>query len=45
MEAIRCFLSNTYLGSVDTRKYLDQQYGQVEQILTEIGLARAPPAK
>ncbi len=39
------YFSNNYLGSADTRKYLDQQYGEVKQILTEIGLARTPPAK
>lgn len=39
------YFSNNYLGSADTRKYLDQQYGEVKQILTEIGLARPPSGK
>jgi len=37
-------LSNSYLGAADLRKYLDQQYGEVRQILVDIGLAK-PPAK
>jgi putative tricarboxylic transport membrane protein len=35
-------LSNNYLDSKATRKYLDDQYQDVRDILTELGLARSP---
>lgn len=38
-------LSNTYLNSADTRRHLDQEYGEIREILAELGLARAPAAK
>ena len=31
---------NTYLGSRDTRKYLDEQYRELRGALAEIGLAK-----
>jgi putative tricarboxylic transport membrane protein len=34
-------LSNNYLGAAELRKYLDRQYGEVRQILTELGMAKA----
>lgn len=36
------YLSNNYLNSDETRKYLAQHYGEIKQILTEIGLAKQP---
>ncbi|MBI3938051.1 MAG: tripartite tricarboxylate transporter substrate binding protein [Betaproteobacteria bacterium] len=39
------YLSNNYLNGADTRKYLDQQYGEVKAMLTELGLARAAPSR
>lgn len=38
-------LSNTYLNSADTRQHLDREYGEIREILAELGLARPPPAK
>jgi putative tricarboxylic transport membrane protein len=35
------FRVDTYMNSRDTRKYLDEQYGVIRDILTEIGLAKA----
>jgi putative tricarboxylic transport membrane protein len=35
-------LSNNYLNSVDTMKFLQSQYAEVRTILTELGLARPP---
>jgi len=35
-------LSNNYLNSADTTKFLRAQYGEVKEILTELGLARSP---
>ncbi len=35
-------LSNNYLNSSDTTKFLQHQYGEVKTILTELGLARPP---
>ncbi len=37
------YLSNDYLDSETTRKYLAEQYGEVKQILTDLGLVK--PAK
>lgn len=34
-------LSNNYLNSQDTRKYLDAQYSEVRDMLIELGLAKA----
>jgi putative tricarboxylic transport membrane protein len=31
---------NTYMGSRDTRKYLDEEYAETKKALTEIGLAK-----
>ncbi|HYH42200.1 MAG TPA: tripartite tricarboxylate transporter substrate binding protein [Burkholderiales bacterium] len=36
------YLTNSYLGAADLRKYLDRQYGEVRQILTDIGMAKPP---
>ena len=35
-------LSNNYLNSADTTKFLQNQYTEVKAILTELGLARPP---
>jgi len=35
-------LSNNYLNSADTLKFLQTQYSEVKTILTELGLARPP---
>ena len=35
-------LANSYLGAADLRKYLDRQYGEVRQVLTDLGMAKAP---
>ena len=35
-------LANSYVGAADLRKYLDRQYGEVRQILTDLGMAKAP---
>jgi putative tricarboxylic transport membrane protein len=34
------YLANSYLGAADLRKYLDQQYGEVRQILGDLGMAK-----
>ena len=36
------YLANSYLGSADLRRFLDRQYGEVRQILTDLGMAKAP---
>lgn len=33
-------LTNSYLDSRETRRYLDAQYGEVREMLTELGLAK-----
>jgi tripartite-type tricarboxylate transporter receptor subunit TctC len=35
-------LANSYVGAADLRKYLDRQYGEVRQVLTDLGMAKAP---
>lgn len=41
-ELDRRNLSNNYLNSADTTKFLQSQYSEVKTILTELGLARPP---
>lgn len=36
-------LTNNYLDSKNTRRYLDEQYQEVREMLTELGLAKSTP--
>jgi putative tricarboxylic transport membrane protein len=38
-------MSNNYLTSAETLRYIKQQYGEIKEILTDLGLARAPAAQ
>jgi len=39
------YLPNNYLSSAETQRYIDQQFGVIKGILTDLGLARAPETK
>ena len=38
----RMMVTNTYLGSRDTRRLLDAEYADYSVLLSEVGLARKP---
>lgn len=38
-------MSNNYLTSAETLRYIGQQYGEIKEILTDLGLARAPSSQ
>lgn len=44
-ELVSNHMANTYRNSAETTKYIAEQYGEVKEILTELGLAKAPAAK
>ena len=38
-------MANTYRTSAETTRYVSEQYKEIRDLLTELGLAKAPPAK
>jgi len=41
-ELEKARMTNGYRNSADTTKYIAQEYGEIKDILTELGLAKAP---
>lgn len=41
-ELERARMSNSYRNSADTAKYIAREYGEIKEMLTELGLAKVP---